>query len=93
MPEVGELVRDDPLELRRRRHAEQARRDRERCAALRPAAGGQRARVAVREEVQPRPRHAGTRRERSTAQCSAGASPGRSSRAPTIPITIRSAYQ
>ena len=38
--EVRELVRDDALELGRRRDAEQARRDGERRAALRAASGG-----------------------------------------------------
>ena len=92
--EVRELVRDDPLELGRRRDAEQPDRDRERRAAARAAARRERARVAVGEHVEPRLHDAAPApRAARRVECSAGASPGRSSRAPTIPITIRSAYQ
>ena len=45
--QVGDLVRDDPLELRGRRDAEQARRDRQRRAAP-CAAAGRRARAGSR---------------------------------------------
>ena len=91
--EVGDLVRDDPLELCRRGDAEEPDRDREPAAAACAAAGRQGARVAVREDVEARLDDAAPASDsRSTVECSAGASPSTSSRAPTIPITIRSAY-
>ena len=94
VPEVRELVRDDALELGRRRDAEQPDRDRERRAATGAAPGRQRPRVAVGEHVEPRLDHAG-RAPRAARRSSAAPAPRRaaSSRAPTIPITIRSAYQ
>ena len=60
--DVDELVGEDPVELGRRRSREQPRADRQRRAA-RAAARCKRARVAVAEEVELRPRDAGARRE------------------------------
>ena len=62
-------------------------------AAARAAARRERARIAVAEHVEPRLDDARPAARRSTVEWSAGASPGSSSRAPTMPITIRSAYQ
>ena len=63
MLEVRELVREDALELGRRRDAQQADRDRERRAAARAAPGRERPRVAVGEHVELRLDHAGLRGE------------------------------
>src|ERR687896_1634375 len=57
MPQVGELVREDALELGGRRECEEALADGD-CRSVRAPSDGERARVAVSHEVETRPRDA-----------------------------------
>ena len=92
--EMRELVRDDSFELGRGGDREQPRGDRERRAPAGAAACRERPRIPVADQVEPwRRRRRRAAESARPSQWSAGASAGSSSRAPTMPIAIRSAYQ
>ena len=91
--DVRELVREHALELGRGADRDEAARDRERRAAR------ARGRPRTRAGTQSGSRYSfgvatpASAASRPTVECSAGASPSGSSRAPTSPSTARSWYQ